>query len=150
MMRTRALAVLVVAALAAGGLAGCGDDDDPGPGEDALLPAAELTFPGATETRRSFHGARSGRYIDGDTYDEDASLDRQLTLDEPTPPAEILSWYQSRLEDQGWGPPAEASSLMVQNQSDGVNHIYTVATGDPRDATTTSFNIQYRMTWDRP
>ena len=38
--------------------------------------------------------------------------------------------------------------LWLQNQSDGVNHIYTVSPGDPSDATTTSFNIQYRMTWE--
>ena len=146
MRSTRAPAVVFAFAVMVMVLAGCGDDDDPGPGEDALLPAAELTYPGATETRRSFRDARSGRYIDGDTYDDPASFDRELTLAEPTPQSEVLAWYQTQLEDQGWANPSvDSFSLRAYRDEPDVSHQFSVAVDVPESGPATGVTIQYTM-----
>ena len=150
-MRTRGprlLILIVVGVLAAAGLTGCTDDDErPGPGQDALLPAAELTYPGATEIDRSFEEADSGRYIDGDTFDHSARLDRELAPPPSTPEDEVLAWYRDQMDHQGWTDPVlDSDSLSIQFTSDDIYHRYRVWVGRGANASRT-VTIQYRMSW---
>ena len=148
-VRISMLAVALVLSFGVGGCAG----DPAGPGEDALLPAKDLIYPGGVVEKSHFFEASDAKGIDQD-LSSDASLDRTVVFEEPVNTADVLAWYKARLEAAGWGKPFEQPiSVTMRKQDDGIEHTFEVkvdAYGDDNPETTTKLFIDYRMVFFTP
>ncbi|MBL8777552.1 MAG: hypothetical protein JNK12_16540 [Acidimicrobiales bacterium] len=125
----------------------------PGPryGEDDLRPEADLTFPGAIETDRSFLEDESGRSIHGDDLSSPAVLDRSFDLDLPTSSSDVYEWYEAELTRRGWSNPRGAQApgtldddVTYRYRDDGRTDTYSIRAG-PSGRTVTGFLTRYTI-----
>lgn len=137
----------LVGLVVAGLLLATSCESSTGPTEDDLLEdAAELTYPGATETSRSFRDEDGGRNVDGGEIRVAARLTRELDLDAPTPSADLVAFYDDELTAAGWTAQAHSSDNAAEweNEVEGRRHSYRVEIGTgsgPLDSYTTYYTI---------
>lgn len=119
-----AVATLVVAVM----VAGCSFGDS-GPGEEEMLPAKDLVYPGSVEVRRAFTEADKGRLVDGGTFDDPATLRVYYQVDGTLNIRPIVEWYQDKLAADGWelGELGEQErSLDVEITRNGFEHSLSI------------------------
>ena len=131
------LVCLAVPALAAG----CTGSD--GPTRDDLRGEVELTYPGATETRRTWSPEDHDVSVDGLDLSSVAELSRRMRLLEPVPRAALFAWYRERMVDAGWTAreAGDSASYFVKTVG-GREHRYLVEAGRPL---VDEFTIVYRI-----
>ena len=134
-----AAAVTVVAAILSA--VGCGDDGAPTQGD--LLPVVELTFPGATESLRSWSPEDHDQSVDGLDLSSRAELSRRFRLAAPVERAVLFAWYGDRLEPAGWAERVSGDNAASFFRAVGDRtHIYRVEAGTP---SVRSFTVTYRI-----
>jgi hypothetical protein len=132
----------LVACLAALALAaGCTGSDSPS--EDDILQQVELSYPGATETARTWRPEDHDVSVDGVDLSSTAELSRRLRLLEPVPRARLFSWYGERMKAAGWTPrDVGSTAAMFVRTVDDRQHVYWVEAGNP---VVDRFTIDYRI-----
>jgi hypothetical protein len=122
--------------------AGCGGGQ---PTREDILPEVELTYPGATEIRRSWTPEDHDVGIHLDDLSSRAEVGRHFRLREPVPRAELFAWYRERMVAAGWSADDRRSGV---NRSSFVRpvgdraHLYLVEAGRPLVA---RFTVRYRI-----
>ena len=132
---------VVVTATLAGGCAG-----DAGPSRDDVLATAELTYPGAKETVRTWSPEDHDVGVDGQDLSSVGMLTRRFRMGEPVSRADLVAWYGERLEAAGWTArsPTVNAVFFVRRVGDR-RHSYHVEAGTPLvDEFTVNYRIGFR------
>ena len=125
----------------AGGCAG-----DAGPSRNDVLAAAELAYPGAKETVRTWSPEDHDVGVDGQDLSSVAMLTRRFRLRELVPRGDLIAWYGERLEAAGWATrsPSVNAGFFSSRVGDR-RHSYHVEAGTPLvDEFTVNYRIGFR------
>lgn len=99
--------------------------------DDFLAEAVELTYPGSTETSRSFRAEDRGRYIDGGEIRVSARSTRRFDLEPVARTEDLVAFYDDELTSAGWRAQAHSSDNAAEweIEIDGRRHAYRVGIG---------------------
>lgn len=101
----------------------------PQPPQDAVLDEGYLAYPSATKIEEEFYrGLRGGWNPEGQGETPDPSyLGMTYELDRPTPPQDILTWYEDQLKAKGWtieGRGLSRSSTDTEKLYESTAHLH--------------------------
>jgi hypothetical protein len=139
---TRRFLVFAVGVVATAALAG-GCAGEAGPSRNDVLAEAELTYPGATETVRTWSPEDHDVAVDGLDLSSVAMLTRRFRLRDRVPRVDLFAWYRERLEAAGWtaASPSVNAVFFVRPVGDR-RHTFHVEAGTPL---VDEFTVDYRI-----
>ncbi len=93
-----------------------------------MLPEKDLMYPGAVETGRYFYPARSGRTVDGNNFDNSATLSVHINVDGVDDDSSVVGWYGDALKAKGWtvDTNSNGTEISAEKQANGNLHIFQV------------------------
>ncbi len=91
-----------------------------------MRPEKDLMYPGAVETDRDFTPARSGRTVDGNNFDNSATLSVRFTVAGVDDPANVVVWFGEALKAKGWTADMTATGTQIsaKKQANGNLHVF--------------------------